>query len=236
MVVDKKKLPPIVILCGGKGTRVNNLLKKKNIKPLLKIQGKPFLYYKLLQLKKQGFSNFILSTNFKSYLIENFYKKFNKNKKLKIKIIKDKYIDIGTGGALKNLAKVIKKPFFVTYGDNYLRLNCKKFYSQYILKNSKIMMSIFKNKDNSEKNNINILNEKVIYNKSNQTSSKFIDYGIFIIDPNLLIEFKRNKFDLENFLNIKSLEKKIDYFRVYRKFYEIGSLQGFKSTKKFLEK
>ena len=236
MAVDKIKLPPIVILCGGKGTRVKKLLKKKNIKPLLSIHGKPFLHYKLLQLKKQGFSNFILSTNFKSHLIKNFIKKFKINKKININLIKDKHINTGTGGALKNIAKFIKQPFFVTYADNYLRLNCKKFYSQYKLKSSKIMMSIFKNKDNSEKNNISILNKKVIYKKSKNANAKFIDYGIFIIDPVQLMMFKGNKFDLECFLNAKSLERKIDYFKVYKKFYEIGSLKGFKSTKKFLKK
>lgn len=66
----------LVIMCGGKGTRLKKL-KNKNPKCLLKINKKTLLEYQIILAKKFKFKSIILLTGYKSSLINNFLKKKN---------------------------------------------------------------------------------------------------------------------------------------------------------------
>lgn len=55
--------PPLVILAGGKGTRLGELTASLP-KPMIEVYGKPFLWWLLRHYKNQGFDNIIISTNY----------------------------------------------------------------------------------------------------------------------------------------------------------------------------
>ena len=78
-LIAKKKKINVLILCGGRGLRINKLT--KNIpKPLIKAFNKPFLYYLIKNLTRYNFNNFYLLTYYKSKKFEKFkntYKKKN---------------------------------------------------------------------------------------------------------------------------------------------------------------
>jgi glucose-1-phosphate cytidylyltransferase len=77
MKIDEKKI--CVVLCGGKGTRMGSLTKKKP-KPLLKVKNKPIIWYVLKFLIKSGFNEFIFPLGYRGDQIRNFIKKeFSKN-------------------------------------------------------------------------------------------------------------------------------------------------------------
>jgi len=69
---------PIVVLVGGLGRRLGNKV-KKNPKPLIKINGKPFLEIILTNLINKGFKKIILCTGY----LESKILKFVKKKKIK---------------------------------------------------------------------------------------------------------------------------------------------------------
>ena len=55
--MKKIKMPPCVIMAGGLGKRLGAIT--KNVpKPVIKINGKPFLYYLLQNLQRQKFEKF----------------------------------------------------------------------------------------------------------------------------------------------------------------------------------
>ena len=60
-----KKINQVVILCGGKGTRLGNLT-KNTPKPLIKVGKKPFLEYLLENISRFGFKEIILLISYKS--------------------------------------------------------------------------------------------------------------------------------------------------------------------------
>lgn len=63
--------PPLVILCGGKGTRLGVLT--KNIpKPMVDVCGKPFLYWLIQHYINQGFSDITLSVSYKEEVIRKY--------------------------------------------------------------------------------------------------------------------------------------------------------------------
>ena len=65
-----------VILCGGRGSRLGAITDEIP-KPLVKVHGKPIIWYSFLTLYKHGFRNFIFPTGYKGemireYLVEEF--------------------------------------------------------------------------------------------------------------------------------------------------------------------
>jgi len=87
----------IIILSGGKGTRIKKFTKKIP-KCLIDINGKPFLYYQLRYLKKCGIKKVILSVGYKSEEVKNYVK--NNINFIDVKIVKDGKKLLGTGGAI----------------------------------------------------------------------------------------------------------------------------------------
>ena len=87
----------LVILAGGKGTRISSHL-KGNPKPLVKINNIHFLDYLLFTISKFFFANIFIISGFKGNLIKKKYHNTRINLSL-IKVISEKKLK-GTGGAL----------------------------------------------------------------------------------------------------------------------------------------
>ena len=93
----------LVILAGGKGTRIKNKLGKYP-KPMVKINKKHFIQYIFNFASKFNFKRIIILCSYRNKI---FFKKFH-NKRInltKIVCIKEKKL-LGTGGALNNLKKI----------------------------------------------------------------------------------------------------------------------------------
>lgn len=68
----------VIISAAGRGTRMKELTKDIP-KPMLPVNGKPFLYYLLENLKKAGFEEFIVITGYKGEKVEEFVGEYDKN-------------------------------------------------------------------------------------------------------------------------------------------------------------
>jgi len=111
----------VVILCGGKGTRLaeeTNL----NPKPMVKIGDKPIIWHILNFFSHYGYKDFILATGYKSEIIENFFSTNNDFQNVKT-IFTGK--ETMTGGRLLRLKSDLsdEEEFFMTYGDGVTNLN-----------------------------------------------------------------------------------------------------------------
>ena len=63
--------PPLVILCGGRGTRLQEHTQEIP-KPLVEIGGMPIVWHVIQLYAVQGFRRFLLATGYKGELIERF--------------------------------------------------------------------------------------------------------------------------------------------------------------------
>lgn len=63
--------PTLVILAGGKGTRLGELT-QDTPKPMVDIFGKPFLYWLIKHYVEQGFTDIVVSTGYKAEVIEGY--------------------------------------------------------------------------------------------------------------------------------------------------------------------
>ena len=96
----------IVILCGGKGTRLAEETKVKP-KPMVKVGNKPILSHIIDIFNRQGFKDIILATGYKGHIIKNYYKK-----KKNILVV-DTGKNTLTGGRLLKLSKYLKNEIFL---------------------------------------------------------------------------------------------------------------------------
>ena len=112
-----------VILAGGQGTRLKPITDYIP-KPLIPINNIPILEWQIRYLKKFGINDIIICTGYKTDQIENFLNKKDLGVKVRFSIEKT---PLGTGGALKKIAPLIKeKSFLVFNGDIITNINLKK--------------------------------------------------------------------------------------------------------------
>jgi len=65
---------PVVILCGGKGTRLGNLSKKVP-KPLVPVGGMPIVWHIMKSYAQYGYKNFVLCLGYKAELFHEYFDK-----------------------------------------------------------------------------------------------------------------------------------------------------------------
>ena len=125
----------VVILAGGKGTRISHL--SENIpKPMIKIGNDPMLTHIMRLYMFYGFKDFLIAGGYKINVIRKYYKNSKEFKNLKII---NTGIDNLTGKRILRLKKYLKENenFFLTYGDGVSNINIRKLLN-FHLKNNKI--------------------------------------------------------------------------------------------------
>jgi len=224
---------PVVILAGGIGSRLGALT-KKTPKALIELNGKPFIHYQLKLLSKQGIKEVILCIGYLGSKIKKFVgngKKFNLN----VKYSYEKKL-LGTGGAVKNAFPLIKKNFFITYGDTYLPINLINIQNEYERLKSRALITIYKNHNKLDKSNVFFNGKSIVYNKKiHLKKMKYIEYGLSIFNKEIFKYFSKKKFDLSDVIYLLSKRKLLSYYIVKKRFYEIGSISGLKDSKKYLK-
>ena len=103
-----------VIMAGGKGTRLKPFTDKCP-KPMLEVNGKPILLRIIEQAKSEGFTDFTISTNYLSHIIEDYFKD-GAEYGVNIEYLSES-IPLGTAGSLTLLNESPVLPFVVTNGD-----------------------------------------------------------------------------------------------------------------------
>lgn len=114
----------VVIMAGGKGTRISTL-NNEVPKPMLFIAGKPILEHQIETLKKQGYTDIILSVG---YLRDKIISYFEDGEKFGVKISyvkEDK--PLGTAGALKLIEDILDEDFLLINGDIIFNINIGRF-------------------------------------------------------------------------------------------------------------
>ena len=112
-----------IILAGGRGKRLRPITDYVP-KPLVPIKNIPIIEWQLRYLKKFGINEVIICTGYKQEMIENYLDAKKIGIKINYSIEKS---PLGTGGAIKKAAKLIKdKTFFVINGDIITDIDLKK--------------------------------------------------------------------------------------------------------------
>lgn len=112
----------LVILCGGKGTRLRSVVKDIP-KPMARVAGRPFLEIVLSQFRDLGFTRAVLSTGYLASVIGNhFGDRFGE---MELRYCEDPK-PLGTGGAARASAGMCEgETILVCNGDTYVEFDCE---------------------------------------------------------------------------------------------------------------
>jgi glucose-1-phosphate cytidylyltransferase len=108
--------PPVVILCGGRGTRLRERTQEIP-KPLVEIGGLPIVWHVIQLYAAHGFKRFLLATGYKGGLIERFAGQTSWPEGVLVECV-DTGLDTPTGGRIKLLSERLEGVrFCATYAD-----------------------------------------------------------------------------------------------------------------------
>jgi glucose-1-phosphate cytidylyltransferase len=109
--------PPVVILCGGRGTRLQEHAPAIP-KPLVEIGGMPIVWHVVRLYAAQGFRRFLLATGYRGELIERFAADHSWPDGVSVQCV-DTGLDTPTGGRIKLLEPRLRDEelFCATYAD-----------------------------------------------------------------------------------------------------------------------
>ena len=222
----------VVILAGGYGKRLG-LLTKKKPKSLLTFNSKTFIFHQIKYFQKKGIKNFLILIGHDGEKIKKQISKY-KFSYLNVDFSHDGKKNIGTGGALKKAKSKLFKNFFLIYGDTFPQINILKLKEAHLKKTSKFTMCIYRNNDKYDKSNIILKNKKISKYSKSLTNAKYIDYGVSMLNKSIILSSKKSSFDLKNIINQLLTKNLLNYFIVKKRFYEIGSFEGIKQFKSFI--
>ena len=114
----------VVIMAGGKGTRISSL-NSELPKPMIVIAGKPILEHQIEILKKQGYTDIILSIG---HLGDKIVSYFGNGDKFGVSI---SYVKedrpLGTAGALALIKDILTEDFLLINGDIIFNIDIRRF-------------------------------------------------------------------------------------------------------------
>jgi len=218
----------LVILVGGKGTRIKRFTRKVP-KPLIKINNSVFLDILLKFYSKYNFKKIFLLTGYKAYKFEKYNNK--RSHCSLIKCIKEKE-KLDTGGTLLQLKNKINNEFILINGDSYIDYDLMKFINISI-KNKHIgKMLLTKNlnyKTNKKLSNLNLIKNEVKFR------GKFMNAGVYKFKKDIF-KFISKKSSLENEVLPNLINQgKMCGQKSLQNFIDIGTYENLKKASSFFK-
>ncbi len=227
-----------LILVGGKGERLRPITNNMP-KPMVPVNGRPFLQYHIEELKKAGIKDIVLCTGYLSHKIKEY---FGDGSKFSVKISYSvEKTPLGTAGAIKNTEKYINDTFIVLNGDSYLKLDYNKLINFHKSKKAKLTIALLKIKDPRRYGLVSIDESAKIISfdeKTNNTKGKLINGGIYIVEPDILKTIPGLvKVSLEKEIFPKLIKQKNVYgFVVNNYFIDIGTKESYMKAQEDFKK
>lgn len=177
------KKEKVVLMVGGLGTRLRPLT--ENIpKSMLNVGNKPILETIILNFKKYGYVNIILSVNYKGEIIKEY---FGDGTDFGVKI---EYVDenkrMGTAGALTLMKNILTDNFFVMNGDLLTNLDFSEMMDFHIKNNSIATMGLREYTYQVPYGVVNIKDSRIISIDEKPIYDFFVNGGIYVLSEKIL--------------------------------------------------
>lgn len=182
---------PVIIMAGGKGTRMEPFTKILP-KPLIPINEKPIIEHIIEQFTNIGCSDFYLSVNYKSKILKAYFEELDPP--YNVNYIEEKK-PLGTAGSLKLLTNKFNIPFFVTNCDIIIKKNYseifefhrKRNYDLTLVASSKEYQIPYGSCNINKEGSLESISEKPRYDL-------LVNTGLYILNPSILDLIPNDKF------------------------------------------
>ena len=223
-----KRNIPVVIMAGGKGTRLEPFTKVLP-KPLIPIDDKPVIEHIIDSFTKYGSKNFFISLNYKSKILKSFFEELNPPYSIKYL---EENIPLGTAGALYFLKDKMKSDFYVTNSDIILKIDHSDLYDFHKKNKNDITIVVVAKEfeipygtcEINSKGELNTIKEKPKFNF-------LINSGLYLFNHKILNHLKKDKkLDMNELIqSLIKKGKKIKIFPVTEKMWiDVGQWVEYK--------
>jgi N-acetyl-alpha-D-muramate 1-phosphate uridylyltransferase len=226
---------PVAILAGGLATRLGSIARQMP-KCLLDVGGRPFVHHQLRQLHDQQVRRVVLCLG---HLGEQVMETAGNGSAFGLEVVYsfDGPELRGTGGAIKRALPLLGSSFFVLYGDSYLECSYAAVQEAYETAGQLALMTVFRNQGRWDTSNVEFHDHRILaYDKVHRTERmRHIDYGLGVFHREAFdIVPADAAFDLAAVYQEMLRQGQLVGFEVRDRFYEIGSVEGLKETRKHL--
>jgi len=233
---DRKHISnEVLILCGGKGTRLRSVVSDRP-KPMAFVNNKPFIEILISFLNQQGFKKFILAAGYKGKIIKEYFTRKNFDSNIKV-IIEKK--PLGTGGAVRFAIPSIKNRNFICInGDTFIPLNYRHLLRFHIKNNSIATIVVSdKGKQKETGNIIAAPNGRIIsFAEKTKIKNSYQNAGVYVFNKKIFKFIPSNKFiSLEKDIFPSLIGKNFRIFKTKKPFLDIGTPNSYKNAEKILK-
>ena len=188
-----------VLLAGGLGTRLRSVVSDRP-KPMALVDGKPFMEYVIMQLKKYGIDEIIFAVGYKGSMVEEYFKD---GRKLGVKVSYAYEEELlGTAGAIKNAGKLVTDDrFFVLNADTFYQMDYSRLTKLAGEQNLDMALVLRRVEDVSRYGRAELDGEGRLGSFNEKTEEKrpgTINGGVYLMRRELLAEIPDGKVSLEN--------------------------------------
>jgi len=233
-----KHLKQAVILAGGRGKRLSPLTDKMP-KPMVLVNGIPFLDYLISSIFQAGIKRILILTGYKGEnIVERYRKLLNEEIEIDYSI---GAAEDQTGRRLLNAYGLLDDYFLLLYGDNYWPMELNKMLDLYNQRNVKMLTTVFSNRKGTgeygQENNIRVRKDKFVevYDKSRKSADlNGVDIGYFIVNKDAIAPNPVGNISFEEYLlpRLVSERQLIAYVTDTQYYYitDINSLKDFEAV------
>lgn len=216
----------VILMAGGLGTRLRPLT--ENIpKPMLNVGNKPILETIIEGFKQAGFTNFILSVNYKKEIIQDYFKDGSAFGVSISYIEEDKRM--GTAGALSLLKEKPTSPIFVMNGDLLTQVNFEQLLHFHEESNAMATMCVREYEYQIPYGVIETEGQQLVSIKEKPMQRSFVNAGIYVLSPEVFDFIPQGEFyDMPDlFKQLMDSQKNVSAFPVREYWLDIGRMADF---------
>jgi N-acetyl-alpha-D-muramate 1-phosphate uridylyltransferase len=224
---------PVVVLAGGRGTRVAALTGEAFPKAMIDVAGRPFIDVKLGELWSKGVEEVYLLVGHASAPLEE-HMRTRGAQEHRVTVIHDGPTLLGTGGAIVRARGELPPEFWVTYGDSLLDAPMEPIEAVWRSTYADGLLVVLHNRDRWQPSNTTVADNRVTsYSKGAPPGRhEYIDYGLSIFRSEAFGRYREGEpLDLGQVLNDLILAGRLDaYVTEGARFDDVGTPEAWRET------
>jgi len=224
-----------VILAGGRGERLRPFTDIRP-KPMIEIDGKPFLEYQIEMLRDQGFERVVLLLGYLPEVVQDYFgdgSRWGLRIEYSVTPVED-----NTGRRIKSAERLLDDCFLLLYCDNYWPMRMDRMWARFQESGAPAMLTVYRNADGYTKNSLRVDAEGfiMVFDKQRRDpdlQGVEISYGIFKKELVSMLPDENVSFE-ETLYPALAQRRQLAAYVTEHRYYSVGSIQRLPLTEMFL--
>ena len=205
-------------------------------KPMVLVNGRPFLEYEITLLKQSGIDDLVLCIGYLGEKVEDYFGD-GRRWGVRLRYSRDGPTLLGPAGALRRAEDLLEEHFFVTYADAYLRMDYGEMMKAAVDSGRLGAMAVYQNHDRYGTSDVVVDRGHVVrYNKKGrQEGMVWVNFGVTALARQALsLISEGTRVGEEEFYGELIRREELIAFIVDNRFYEIGTPASLREFEQFI--